>query len=251
MNIQLVRHATLLVEAAGIRIAVDPMFSPKEAMAATPNTANDRRNPLVDLPFSAEAIFPLDAIMVTHSHRDHFDEEAAKLLPKQIPLFCQPQDEEKFKALDFGQVLPVFEAITWHDLKISRTAGRHGTGEIGEKMGPVCGFVIESAAEPTLYIAGDSIWCEDVEAALDKFTPEITVVNAGAAQLLIGDPITMTAEDIRQVCTHLPSTKVIAVHMDSWNHCLLTRSELQSYLANRHLQDQVIVPQDGERMVFN
>ncbi len=39
---------------------------------------------------------------------------------------------------------------------MSRTSGRHGSGQIGEQMGAVSGFVLAAAGEPTLYIAGDT-----------------------------------------------------------------------------------------------
>jgi hypothetical protein len=47
-----------------------------------------------------------------------------------------------------------------------RTGGRHGTGEIGEKMGPVSGYVLRGPGEPVVYIAGDTVWCPEVAAAL-------------------------------------------------------------------------------------
>jgi L-ascorbate metabolism protein UlaG (beta-lactamase superfamily) len=50
MNIQLVRHATLLLHMNGFRIGVDPMLSPAGALDLTAPAENGRRNPLVDLP---------------------------------------------------------------------------------------------------------------------------------------------------------------------------------------------------------
>ncbi len=54
-------------------------------------------------------------------------------------------------------------------------------------MGAVSGFVLAAAGEPTLYIAGDTIWCEEVRTALEQHQPDVVVVNAGAAQLAEGD----------------------------------------------------------------
>jgi L-ascorbate metabolism protein UlaG (beta-lactamase superfamily) len=134
----------------------------------------------------------------------------------------------------------------WQDIVFTRTGGRHGTGEIGQKMGPVSGFVLQAAGEPTLYIAGDTIWCEEVAQALTTHQPDVTVVNAGAAQFLTGDPITMTAENVCQVCRALPKTRVIAVHMEAINHCLLTRRQLRERLEQERVSAQVVIPADGE-----
>jgi L-ascorbate metabolism protein UlaG (beta-lactamase superfamily) len=83
MNVQLIRHATLLLHIGGLNLLVDPMLSVQGANPPIINTANDRRNPLVDLPFPLEDLLaqPIDAVLITHTHRDHFDEQAAEALP--------------------------------------------------------------------------------------------------------------------------------------------------------------------------
>ncbi|WP_047154770.1 MBL fold metallo-hydrolase [Aneurinibacillus tyrosinisolvens] len=250
MKIQLVRHATLVLQLGGKRILVDPMLGEAESMTPAANSANTRRNPLVPLPVDVEEVTDVDAVLVTHMHRDHFDDTAASVLSKGIPIFCQPGDEEKFEESGFSNVHPVDEVYIWNGVEISRTGGRHGTGEVGRQMGPVSGFILEVEEEPSIYIAGDTIYCSEVEEALRKFKPQISVVNAGAAQFLLGDPITMTAEDVGKVCRYLPETKVVAVHLEAFNHCLLSRNELQNYLEGERLSNQVLIPQDGESLVL-
>lgn len=131
-------------------------------------------------------------------------------------------------------------------IQIRRTGGQHGTGEIGRRMAPVSGFILSSKREPGLYIAGDSIWCEEVNQAISENDPEVIIVNTGAAQFLEGGPITMTAPDVAQVCESAPESKVIAVHMEAINHCLLNRADLQNYLNRRELSDRVEIPDDGQ-----
>jgi hypothetical protein len=113
-------------------------------------------------------------------------------------------------------------------------------------MGPVSGFVLTGANEPTLYIAGDTIWCPEVESALERHLPDVVVVFAGAAQFHNGDPITMSAEDIYRVAKKAPQARVVVAHMESWNHCLLSRSELRDFLSGKGLAGQVLVPENGE-----
>ena len=71
-------------------------------------------------------------------------------------------------------------------------------------MAPVSGFVVRAEGSPVLYVAGDTIWCPEVEEALEVHRPDVVVVNAGAARLLEGDPITMTAGDVARVCRAAP-----------------------------------------------
>jgi L-ascorbate metabolism protein UlaG (beta-lactamase superfamily) len=251
MRIEFLRHATLLVSLAGTRILVDPMLGPVGEMPPIPDSPNPRRNPLVPLPGAIDAIVAgVEATIVTHMHRDHFDAAASEALPKQMPLLVQPEDEERLRKMGFTEVLRVDPSRAWRGIEIVRTAGQHGHGELAEQMGPVSGFVLRALGEPSLYVAGDTVWCEEVRRAVEAFEPAVIVVNAGAAQFLAGGAITMTAEDVASVCAAAPNATVVAVHMEAINHCLLTRGELRRFLDEREISARVLIPADGEELNF-
>jgi L-ascorbate metabolism protein UlaG (beta-lactamase superfamily) len=245
MQIRLIRHATHIVWTGGKRFLIDPMLSAPGTMAAIPDVPDPRGNPLVPLPAGLPEILAVDAVIVSHIHRDHFDEAAMRLLPKDMPLFCQPSDEEKIAAAGFADVRPVQDTLSWEGVSISRTGGRHGTGEIGKAMGPVSGFVLEATGEPSVYVTGDTVWCPEVEAAVERFDPAVIVCYAGAAQFGTGDPITMTRKDVREVALKAPRAKVVVIHMESWNHCRLSRQELREYIEEKSLSERVTVLEDG------
>jgi L-ascorbate metabolism protein UlaG (beta-lactamase superfamily) len=247
MHLQLIRHATLMVEYAGRTLLVDPMLDAVGVRPPIQNSPNPRKNPLVPLPLpAAEGLQNVDAVLVTHTHSDHWDATATKLIPKQLPFFGQPEDEGKFHSAGFTAVQSINGPITWNGIQITRTGGQHGTGVIAKMLAPVSGFVLRAAGEPVLYIAGDTIWCPEVEKALKDFTPDVIVVNAGGARFLEGDPITMTERDVIAVCQHAPKAQVVAVHMEAINHCLLSRSDLAFQLEAARVTEQVRIPADGE-----
>jgi L-ascorbate metabolism protein UlaG (beta-lactamase superfamily) len=247
MRLRLIRHATLIVEYGGRKLIVDPMLDDAGARPAIQNSPNPRNNPLVPLPMeAAETLDGVEAILVTHTHSDHWDATAARVLKKDLPLFGQSEDEGKFRGQAFREVRAIQTQATWSGIEILRTGGQHGKGEIGKAMAPVSGFVLRAAGEPTLYIAGDTIWCREVEDALRQYKPAVVIVNTGAAQFLQGDPITMTADDVIAACQALPSAQLVAVHMESINHCLLTRPDLAFQLEAARVLEQVKIPGDGE-----
>jgi len=250
MKIQLLRHATLLVTVNEKKLLVDPMLGGIGVMPPIQNSSNEQRNPLVEFGVSLDFLQDIDGILLTHTHRDHFDETAIKQLPKHKPILCQPADQDKLMDLGFSTVYPVVDEFCWQGITIHRTGGQHGTGEIAEKMAPVSGYVLQTEGEPSLYVAGDTIYCEEVASALRIYQPNVIVVNAGGARFVTGDPITMAEADVVSVCRQAPKSKVIAVHMEAINHCLVSRSDLCAYLKQEGVMGQVIIPMDGEKLTL-
>jgi L-ascorbate metabolism protein UlaG (beta-lactamase superfamily) len=240
MRIRLVRNATLVVELAERRLLVDPALDEAGARPPVGNTPHPRRNPLVPLPVPAEELVAgLHAVLVTHLHRDHLDETGERLLPRDVPVFCQPEDEERLGSLGLD-ARPVSETLDWDGVELTRTSGQHGTGRIGEEMAPVSGFVLRAPGEPVLYVAGDTIWCDEVERAIESHRPDVVVVNASGARFLEGDPIVMTADDVAEVAARVPT--VVAVHLEAINHCLETRADVRARVP------AALVPEDGETL---
>jgi L-ascorbate metabolism protein UlaG (beta-lactamase superfamily) len=247
MRLRLVRHATLIIEYDGHKILLDPMLDEAGARPAIENSPNARKNPLVALPEPApEFLRGVEAILVTHTHSDHWDATAATLIPKQLQFFGEMEDQPQFRSAGFTAAQAVQNDIEWKGIRITRTGGQHGTGDIAKMLAPVSGFILQAENEPTLYVAGDTIWCSEVEDAIRRFEPAIIVLNTGGARFLEGDPITMTAEDVIKVCEAAPKAQVIAVHMEAINHCLLTRSDLAFQLEAARVIGQVAIPGDGD-----
>jgi L-ascorbate metabolism protein UlaG (beta-lactamase superfamily) len=236
VRLTLVRNATLLLEVEGRRVLVDPALDDAGARPPVGNTEPPLRNPVVPLPLPAEEVVrDLDAVLVTHLHRDHLDEAGERLMPRDVPVFCQPADEARLRELGFD-ARPVEDELDWDGHRIARTGGRHSLDPSVEPgLGPVSGFVLGD-----LYVVSDSVWCDEVEAALTRWRPRVAVVNAGAARFVGSGPISMTAADVREVAGRVPMT--VAVHLEAMNHCPLTRAELRAAVP------AALVPDDGETL---
>jgi L-ascorbate metabolism protein UlaG (beta-lactamase superfamily) len=173
-------------------------------------------------------------VIVTHRHRDHLDARAEELLPRDIPVFCQPEDEAALREL-YLDARAVVSELEWEGLGIKRTPARHGSGAIAEALAPVSGFVLDD-----LYLAGDTVWYEGVAETIERHRPRAAIVNAGGAEFTEGGPIVMGVEDVREVAARVPT--VVAVHLEALNHCFLTRAELRASVPG------VLVANDGETL---
>lgn len=253
MNIKQIRNATLIVEYAGKKFLIDPMLAEKGTYPPFPNSLRqDQYNPLLSLPTSIENIIhDIDAVIVTHLHLDHFDDVAKEVLPKDIKMFVQNEEDAiEVRNAGFRNVEVLQEDTVFEGIQLIKTKGEHGRGEVLKLAGLVCGVVFKHSNEKTLYIAGDTVWYDAVQEAIDTNKPEIIVVNAGDNQFLEGGSLVMGKDDIYQVNKAAPYAKIISVHMEAINHWTLSRNELRSFIDEKGIASTVLVPDDGESFTF-
>jgi L-ascorbate metabolism protein UlaG (beta-lactamase superfamily) len=115
-------------------------------------------------------------------------------------------------------------------------------------LGPVSGFVVSAPGEPTLYVAGDTVWCDEVAAAIATHAPDVVVVNAGAATFVRAGSVTMDAADVIAVAGAAPGARIVPVHMEAINHCVETRAQLAAAVAEAGLDGRVTVLADGSSL---
>lgn len=248
MRIRLLRHATLLIQTGETRLLIDPMFDRQGSQPPVAETPDPRPNPLVPLPVDPlDAVRGISATLVSHLHGDHFDRTALGVVPRDRPVLCQPRDHLMLVRAGL-QARTCDGTLDLDGLRISRTGGQHGTGAIGREMGDVSGYVIAADGEPTLYIAGDTVWCPEVQDAITTHDPAVIVVNAGAARFVHGDPITMDVPDVIATCSAAPDALIVAVHMEAMNHCGLDRAALRDAVDAAGLTGRVAIPADGETL---
>ncbi|AJW62311.1 metal-dependent hydrolase [Elizabethkingia miricola] len=248
MKARLIRNATLWLEIEGINVLVDPMLGKKGSLGPFPWTEDKRANPLSDLPFNHEELSAIiqntNLVLLTHLHPDHWDDAAQKLLPKDILIYCQPNDEEQIRNSGFTHVIPVKDEILYKDISIMRTGGKHGLGKIGELMGEVSGYMLKTEKE-SLYITGDTIWCEEVSSALTLYNPEYIIANGGGARFSIGEHVTMNGTDIQTLAAYADSARIAVVHLETVSPVQEDRESLKKFFSQHKTKQDIIIPDDG------
>ena len=215
MEFQQIRSATAIITFGGVRFLIDPWLGEKGTIPPIPGSPNpELRSPVHALPLPLAEILQVDAVIATHLHFDHFDKVAMEKIPKSMPVFTQDEaDAAVLCAQGFSDVRPLrYGGVEFQCVQLTKTDCLHGQpGNIGllyEKMNlrsNACGVVMRHPDESgTLYLAGDTIWCDFVKAVIDTVSPDVIVVNGAAAAINGFGRIIMGLEDIQAVLDHAP-----------------------------------------------
>lgn len=249
MQIQLIRNAMMKIHYAGKTILSDPMLS---QVGEIISFAVKSRNPTVSLPVPIpEIIAGIDCVLISHTHPDHYDKPASRLLPRDVQMFCQPGDANKLARAGFTQVSTVDTDTIWENITIIRTGGKHGSSPLSAVMGKVSGFVLQAADEPTVYWVGDSIWCDIVSEVLETYKPEIIITHSGGAKFPGFKPIIMDGHQTLKVAAAMPTSRIIAIHMEALDHCGVSRQQLRQMADAAHIHPtRLLIPEDGETILL-
>jgi L-ascorbate metabolism protein UlaG (beta-lactamase superfamily) len=251
VKIQHLRNATLVISAGNHRLLVDPMLSKPGTMPGFKMIGGGRRNnPLVPLPDGTDSVLDsVTGVIVTHEHPDHFDKPACSWIrERHLPVWANAVDVPnlKRKGLDVRELST--GQLDLVGMEVVRS--KHGKGLLGWLMGPVAGYYLAFADEPSLYLTGDTILTEQVLEAVERLQPDIIVAPAGAANMGLGGDILFSVDELVQLIRKANGT-VILNHLEALDHCPTTREELKKRMAFEGLQDGVRVPEDGEEIVVN
>ena len=263
MKIHHVRNATFVIESGAHHLLIDPMLSDKGALPPFARYRHKaRRNPRVPLPENAPHILGnVTTCLITHSqkfglkglqHTDHLDEAGASFLREnRIPVVCRRQDEAflKKEGLYVETPLDYWQPKGFRGGAITAVPAQHGHGWVHHVMANGAGFYLQLPGEPSIYIAGDTVFTKEVERALTELKPDIAVVAAGGASLDVGGPILMTLDEILAFVKAAPGM-VVANHLEALNHCPTTRGQLKEALVTSGLMPKTLIPDDGETLEF-
>lgn len=260
VQVQQIRNATARIDFAGKTFLVDPFLARKGTYPGFPGTFNSQlRNPLVELPMPAQDVLRgVDAVIVTHTHLDHWDGGDQQFVPKSMPLFVQHEaDARLIRGQGYTNVRILGEDTLFEGVQLTKVKGQHGTDAmyrvkpLAERLGEAMGIVFRAPGVKTVYVVGDTVWQNDVDQALAKFRPDVIILNTGDARVTgFAGSIIMGKDDVLHAVQSMPNATVIATHMDAINHMTLSRKELREHVRQHGIQDRVRIPADGEIVRF-
>jgi len=267
------RNATAKLDYAGLTFLLDPMLSAKGEL---PSFAGIAPNPTVELPATtAEITDGIDAVIVSHLHEDHFDEAAAAILDKNLPLITPRNDapvaisdptvriSHKQSLVDYGFTdVREMDAdgegrITFEGVTMTQVWALHGRGHVGDMMGGVNGIILSAPGMPTIYWAGDTIFnAAEFEPILAAHKPDVVIAHTGGPliEALSPEILLMDAEEgiefAKMANRYNPNVQIIAIHMEALDHCFSSREDLQAQIntLDGSFAARFTIPKDGDRI---
>ena len=244
-----VGNATVLIRYGGFTILTDPTFVHRHEKVSLGYGMSTTRltDPAVDI----ADLPPLDLVLLSHFHGDHFDQVAQRDLDKTLPIVTTAQAARELDELGFTRTQAV---ETWESIdvvkgparvRITACPGRHGPGVSDLVLPDVMGSVLEFAPQGPevtrrLYVSGDTLVYEDLH-EIPRRHPDLDVglLHLGGTKVL-GVMVTMDAEQGVEAMRIINPRLTLPVHYDDYD---VFTSGLEEFLAEvdrAGLSDRVV-----------
>ena len=175
MKITFIGHATCLIEIAGKRILTDPIWAKRVWFFKR----------LQKPGLTINQVLPIDLVLLSHAHFDHFDSGTLKKINKDTPVVCAKHLARLLKRRGFKHIyeLDWLEQIELLGLKITALPAKHfgGRWQFWDRWLGFCGYMIASAKE-TVYFAGDTAYFGVFKILAEHFNIDAAILPIGAYQ---------------------------------------------------------------------
>jgi L-ascorbate metabolism protein UlaG (beta-lactamase superfamily) len=226
--------ATTVLRIGGFTLLTDPNFLHRGQRAYLGKGLWSRR--LTEPAVRPDQLPPLDAVVLSHLHGDHFDRVARRELTRSQPVLTTPAAARRLADWGFdAHGMQRWEQVEMtkdaESLTVESVPGVHARGLMGALLPPVMGSVLEhrvdGAVRRRIYISGDTLTGDHISSIAARH-PEIdvAVVHLGGTRVLL-HTVTMDAEQDVDFLGRVRPTQVVPVHYDDYR---VFRSPLSAFL---------------------
>jgi L-ascorbate metabolism protein UlaG (beta-lactamase superfamily) len=258
-GVYFIGNATTLIRFGGLTVLTDPAFLHKGEHVYLGHGIWARREvepacQIADLP-------PIDLIVLSHYHGDHFDDVAARELDKNLPIVSTADAVGKLNALGFnkGFSLDTWESLAVHKgdatLTVTAMPGKHATEEaVNELLMPVNGHLLDFSRDGDhlyrLYITGDTMLIDSLEDIPRRYPNiDLGLIHTGGTTFLV-TVVTMTGEQgVKAVEITKPHT-AIPIHYNDFSVFLSGLDDFKKAAAASNTTTKFVYLAHGETYTF-
>ncbi len=205
---------------------------------------------------------PIDLVVLSHLHEDHFDAFVQKNLDRNTPIVTTREGAENLSRMGFRRALGL---STWEALEVrkgearlsvSSMPGRHGAPGVAALLPAVMGSMLDFADLPgqpryRLYITGDTLVYDDIALIPHRFPDiDLALLHLGGTRLLGLVKVTMDGRDGVQMMQIVAPRRAIPIHYNDYGAFKSPLSEFEQAVAAAGLQDMVSYLKHGDTYLF-
>ncbi len=255
-TVMFIGTATVLIRYGGMTILTDPNFLHKGDHVPLGYGLTSER--LTEPAIGIEALPPVDLVILSHFHGDHFDQLVQEKLPRTIPVVTTPQSALAVEQLGFTQrhALRTWDTlqVTKGDttLRISAMPGRHGPPVLAGLLPEVMGSMLEfsrggSAPDYRMYITGDTLMYDDLREIPRRYPDvDLALLHLGGTRILGVMKVTMDGEDGVRMMQLVAPQHAIPIHYNDYTVFKSPLSDFERAVKVAELQNRVSYLKHGE-----
>ncbi|PLS76845.1 MAG: MBL fold metallo-hydrolase [Chloroflexi bacterium] len=251
--------ATTLIRYGGFTILTDPNFLHRHERVRLGYGLRSKR--LTDPALDIEELPPVDLVVLSHYHEDHFDRVAEQKLDKWLPIVTTKHAAAALTKQGFQATYPV---NTWESqtfvkgsvrLRVTSMPGEHGPGIISRLLPPVMGSVLDfettnGAPLLRLYITGDTLIHRKLKQIPKRYPNiDLALLHLGGTRAL-GILVTMDDKQGVEAIRIINPTLAIPIHYNDYTVFKSPLSDFQRSVREAGLEDRVRYLSHGETYTF-
>ncbi|VBA36300.1 hypothetical protein LAUMK13_01054 [Mycobacterium innocens] len=261
ITVTFVGNATTLIAAGGLTVLTDPNFLHRGQHAYLGYGLVSKR--LREPALSIDQLPPIDAIVLSHMHGDHWDRVAQRGLDHELPVVTTPHAAKRLRRRGFRHA---FGLPTWQQHTISNAGvrltmtslpGRHAPLGIHRLLPPVMGTMLEFTSVDglmprRLYVSGDTLLVEELNEIPRRFDSiDLGVLHLGGTRLPAGRrlpfglTVTMDGRQGAGLVQLIELPKLIPIHFDDYGVFASPLADFVREMRHRGLADRIIELERG------
>ena len=225
-SIFFVGNATVILRYAGFTILTDPNFLHRgdHIHLGHGMTAARRTDPALEL----EELPPIDFVILSHMHEDHFDREVERKLDRNLPIVTTPHAAADLTSKGFraAKALNTWEPLTVSKggarVRVRAMPGAHASGAVAKMMPPVMGSLLEfensrGGVAFRVYITGDTVLVDDLKEIPRQFPDiDLALLHLGETMFFGLLLVTMDPKQGVEVIRLVKPKTAIPIHYDDY-----------------------------------